>query len=61
MDSIAFLTMRVGKPGGDDWGKLKRVLKYLKGTKHMKLNLSIDTLPKIRWSVLTGTVKDTRV
>ena len=60
MDSIVFLTMRVGKPDKDDWGKLKRVRKYVKGTKYMKLNLSIDTLTKIRWPVLTGTVNDTQ-
>eukprot|EP00804_Cyclotella_cryptica_P005141 CCRYP_018676-RA/>CCRYP_018676-RA protein AED:0.47 eAED:0.17 QI:0/0/0/0.75/0.33/0.25/4/0/800 len=32
--AVAFLTTRVKRPDKDDWGKLKRVLKYLKGTKH---------------------------
>ena len=49
--AIAFLTTRVKKPNIDDWGKLKRVLKYLKGTKYMKLHLSIDDLSKIMWWV----------
>jgi hypothetical protein len=48
---VAFLTTRVKKPDEDDWGKLKRLLKYLKGTKHMKLTLSVDSLSTIRWWV----------
>ena len=32
-------------------GKLRRVLKYLKGTKYMKLTLTIDNLLMIRWWV----------
>ena len=35
-------------PDEDDWGKLKRVLKYLNGTKYLKLNLSIDNLGVIK-------------
>jgi hypothetical protein len=49
--AVAFLTTRVKKPDEDDWGKLKRVLKYLKGTKHLRLRLSIDSLGVIRWWV----------
>jgi hypothetical protein len=49
--AVAFLTTRVKKPDTDDWGKLRRVLKYLKGTKYMKLLLSIDDLSKIMWWV----------
>ena len=41
--AVAFLTTRVKKPDQDDWGKLKRVLKYLNGTKHMKLKLTVET------------------
>ena len=37
---ISFLTKLVENPDEDDWGKLKRVLKYLKGTLYMKLDLS---------------------
>ena len=49
--AVGFLSTRVNKPDVDDWGKLKRVLKYLKGTKHMKLTLSVDNLGVIRWWV----------
>eukprot|EP00956_Cyclotella_meneghiniana_P009212 scaffold12647_cov40-Cyclotella_meneghiniana.AAC.1 len=49
--AVAFLTTRVKKPDQDDWGKLKRVLKYLKGTKHMRLRLSVDNLGVIHWWV----------
>ena len=42
--AVAFLITRVKKPDVDDWGKLRRVLKYLKGTKHMKLTLTMDDL-----------------
>jgi len=31
--AVAFLTTRGKNPDEDDWGKLKRVLKYLNGTK----------------------------
>ena len=48
---VAFLTTRVKKPDEDDWGKLKRVLKYLKGTKYMKLTISVSDLKTIRWWV----------
>jgi hypothetical protein len=30
--AVAFLTTRVKNPEEDDWGKLKRLLKYLTGT-----------------------------
>ena len=33
------------------WGKLKRVLEYLKGTTYLKLTLSVDNLGFIRWWV----------
>jgi hypothetical protein len=34
-----------------DWGKLKRLLGYLKGTLHMPLILSADSLTLSRWWV----------
>jgi hypothetical protein len=49
--AVSFLTTRVRKPDKDDWGKLKRVLQYLYGTKHMKLTLSVDDLQQIQWWV----------
>jgi hypothetical protein len=48
---VSFLTTRVRQPDQDDWGKLVRVLRYLAGTKHMKLNLTIDDLNSIHWWV----------
>jgi hypothetical protein len=37
--AVAFLTTRVRSPDEDDWGKLKRVLKYIRGTVYMPLIL----------------------
>jgi hypothetical protein len=39
---VAFLTMSIKSPGEDDWIKLKRLLKYLRGTIHMPLILKAD-------------------
>ena len=47
----AFLTTRVKNPDEDDWGKLKRLLQYLKGTLHMPLILSADSMTMPRWWV----------
>ncbi len=49
--AVAFLTTRVKSPDKDDWGKLKRVLKYLDGTKCLKLKLSVDDLGLLKWYV----------
>ena len=49
--AVSFLTKRVREPDEDDWGKLKRVLKYLKGTMHMKLTLTVDNMNTIKWWV----------
>jgi hypothetical protein len=51
---IAFLTTQVQAPDEDDWGKVKRVLGYLKGTMHMPLILSADSLTLSRWWVSTA-------
>ncbi len=47
--AVAFLTTKVKSPDKDDWGKLKRVLKYLNGMKYLKLNLSVDNLGVLKW------------
>jgi hypothetical protein len=52
--TIPFLTTRVKRPDEDNWGKLKRVLQYLCGTCHMKLNLSTNNLTIICWWVNTS-------
>ena len=50
--AVSFLTTRVKEPDEDDWGKLKRVLKYLNGTKHLKLTLRADQLKfAVHWYV----------
>ncbi len=49
--AISFLTTRVKHPYEDDWGKLKLVLRYLRGTHHMKRNLSTNNLTTICWWV----------
>ncbi len=38
--TVLFLTIGAQSPDEDDWGKLKRVLKYLEGTRYLKLILS---------------------
>jgi hypothetical protein len=48
---VAFLTTRVQRPDEDDWGKLKRVLKYLRSTRSLCLTLFADSLTDIRWYV----------
>ncbi len=49
--TVAFLTTRVKSPTEDDWGKLKRVLKYLNGTRLLHLKLSVDSLSSIKWYI----------
>jgi hypothetical protein len=49
--TVAFLTTRVKQLDDDDWGKLKRVLKYLNSTRFLRLTLSADSLSNIVWYV----------
>ena len=49
--TVAFLTTRVKKPDDDDWGKLKRVLRYLQCTRFLKLTLFAESLTNIVWYV----------
>ena len=49
--AVVFLTTRVKRPDEDDWGKLKRVLKSLNGTKSLKLKLRVDDLGLLKWFV----------
>ena len=50
--AVSFLTTRVQAPDKDDWGKLKRVLKYLNGTRYLKLTLNADQLKfAVHWYV----------
>jgi hypothetical protein len=47
--AIAFLCTRVKKPNIGDYNKLRRVVNYLRGTKHMCLTLEADDLQVIKW------------
>jgi hypothetical protein len=47
--ATAFLITQVRSPYEDDWGKVKRVLSYLKGTLHMPVILAADSLTLSRW------------
>lgn len=49
--TVAFLTTRVKHPDQDDWGKLKRVLKYLLCTRSLRLTLFAESLSNITWYV----------
>ena len=49
--AVAFLTTRVKNPGEDNWGKLKRELKYLDGMKFLKLTLTVENLGMLKWYV----------
>ena len=49
--AVSFLTARVKKSDEDDWGKLKRAMKYLNGTRRLKLTLTIESMRFIKWSV----------
>ena len=49
--AVAFLTTRVKSPDEDNWGKLKRVLKYLNGTKYLKLRLTVEYMAMLKWYV----------
>jgi hypothetical protein len=49
--AVAFLATCVKTPDEDDWGKLKRLPKYLFGTRFLKLTLSADSLSILQWYV----------
>jgi hypothetical protein len=49
--AVGFLTTRVKAPTLDDWKKLKRVIKYLRGTQDLCLTLEADNAHIIKWWV----------
>ena len=49
--TVAFLTTRVKRPDNDDWGKLRRVLKYIHSSLYLKLTLFAESLSNIVWYV----------
>jgi hypothetical protein len=46
--AVSFLTTRVKQPDEDDWNKLKRLLKYIRGKIYMPLILRADSLSIIK-------------
>lgn len=49
MTAVAFLTTRVSSPDCDDYNKLSRCIKYLRGSKDMPLSLEADSNGKLQW------------
>jgi hypothetical protein len=49
--AVAFLTTRVRKPDRDDYKKLSRVIKYLRGEPHLPLTLEADDTRVMKWWV----------
>ena len=49
--AVSFLTTRVRAPDEDDWGKVRRVLQYLKGTLYLKLRLTAESLVSALWFI----------
>ena len=44
----SFLTTRIKRAYEDYWRDIKRVFKYLKGTKHMKILLRVESLSVVK-------------
>ena len=49
--SVAFLTTRVICPDKDDWNKLLRMMRYIRGTKELPMILSTDSANIVKWWV----------
>ena len=47
--AVAFLCKRVKQPDVDDWKKLSRCIRYLRGTKELVLTLEADGSGAIQW------------
>jgi hypothetical protein len=49
--AVAFLTTRVKGPDQDDWKKLVRMIRYLRGSVELPLILRADSVPVPKWWV----------
>jgi hypothetical protein len=47
--AISFLTTRVTRPDKDDWNKLRRCIRYLRGSKDLFLTLETDNGIAVKW------------
>ena len=47
--AVEFLTICVKKPDNDNWVKLKRLLKHIKGTRELKLTLIVGDISVVKW------------
>jgi hypothetical protein len=47
--AVAFICTRVKSPDVDDWKKLKRVMKYLRGTADLPLTLEAGDMSVLKW------------
>ena len=50
-NAVAFLATCMKTPDEYVWGKLRRVIKYLNGTRNLKLTLLADNVGIIRWYI----------
>ena len=51
LPGISYLSTRVSGPNEHDWSKLKKILNFLKKTKHEKLTLEADDTQTIKWYI----------
>jgi hypothetical protein len=49
--ATSFLSSRVKQPDEDDWGKLRRVIQYLKATRSLRLRITVESLKEISWFI----------
>ena len=52
--AISFLCTRVQSPDNDDWKKLGRSLRFLRGTKDDKMTLEANGKSSINWWIVVG-------
>ena len=52
--TVLFLATTIKRPDEYDWGKLKIILEYLKGTKHTKLRLRVEYFSVVNWWIYSS-------
>ena len=51
LTAVAFLSTGVNEPDEDDWGKLRRLLRYLRRIPSLPLVLETDNMGLVHWHV----------